>query len=233
MISIVVPCYNHANALPALLQSMAKQTYTEFEVIVVDDGSIDNPCAVVNNLSKIFSFPLQCYVTKNQGAPAARNFGASKARGEYLLFADADLVMQPNMLERLLETLHNNPQASYAYSAFRFGWKKFSAVSFDASALRKMNYIHTSALIRRGDFVGFDESLHRFQDWDLWLTMLANNKLGVAVPEMLFTARVMRIGISKWRPSFWYTLWPIFGYTPPSVLAYNRAKQVIMQKHSL
>lgn len=233
MISVIVPCYNHASALPGLLNSLAKQTYDDIEVIIVDDGSKDNPCKVVNKMAASLPYSCECHITKNQGAPAARNFGARLAKGDYLLFADADLIMQPNMLMVLLDALNKNPQASYAYSAFKFGWKKFSAVQFDASALRKMNYIHTSALIRKADFIGFDESLTRFQDWDLWLTLLSNGKVGVAVPEVLFTARVMRVGISKWRPSMWYKIWPIFGFTPGTVLAYNKAKRIIQEKHNL
>lgn len=233
MISVVIPCYNHSSALPGLLKSLNNQTYKDIEVVIVDDGSVDHPCEVVEGIRKELAYPVKCFTRENRGAPAARNFGASMTTGEYIIFADADLIMESTMLEVLLGVLNRNPQVSYAYSAFRFGWKKFSAIEFDANELRKMNFIHTSALIRRIDFCGFDENLKRFQDWDLWLTMLARGKRGLAVNKVLFTARVTRAGISKWRPAFWYKLWPLFGYTPKTVLQYEAAKKVIYAKHQI
>jgi len=118
-----------------------------------------------------------------------------------------------------------------------WGNKGFTSKSFDPEALRKMNYIHTTSLIRRDAFSGFDESLIKFQDWDLWLTMMEENYWGVFVDATLFTVLVdasRDMAYSRWLPSFVYLLpWPIFGWTPKSVLQYNAARDVIRKKHSL
>ena len=91
--------------------------------------------------------------------------------------------------------------------------------------------------MRRAYFPGFDEDLKRFQDWDLWLTMLANNNVGIFVPEILFRASVTRIGISSWRPRLWYFFWSSVrrytGLTSESYLKYMAAKEIILRKHHL
>jgi hypothetical protein len=135
------------------------------------------------------------------------------------------------MLIKMLSALQNNPQASYAYSRFKFGWKKMKSHEFEPELLKKINYIDTTSLIRRADFPigGFDESLKRFQDWDLWLTMLVNKKTGVFVPEVLFKKIVNgRRGISSWLPSFIFKL----PWKTKKVLEYKKAKEVILKKHN-
>jgi len=97
-----------------------------------------------------------------------------------------------------------------------------------------MPYITTTSLIRAKDFPGFDESLKKFQDWDLWLTMLEQGKIGVWIPEVLFSAKPRKAGISTWLPSFIHKIpWPIFGWMPREVENYQKAKRVIEEKHNL
>ncbi|OGL61379.1 hypothetical protein A3H10_04080 [Candidatus Uhrbacteria bacterium RIFCSPLOWO2_12_FULL_46_10] len=239
MISVIIPCYNHGTALPACLDSLREQSIDDFEVIIVDDGSSDDTPSIVKKYIDTYINDLQIKYLKidHRGAPTARNYGAQEARGEYLLFADADLIFHKDALRKLLSALQRNPNASYAYSSFRFGWKKFNSQPFNAAALRKDNYIHTSALIRREHFLGFDKNLKRFQDWDLWLTMLKNGFTGIFVPEVLFRARITRVGISAWRPRLWYVFWSFpyqwVGLAPRLFIQYILAKKMVQQKHSL
>lgn len=239
MISIIIPAYNHGAALPFCLDSLRRQTLGDWEAIVVDDGSTDGTQRIVSNYIQAHheEYRIRYLKIDHGGAPRARNIGAKESRGEYLLFADADLIFNREALQKLLNALHINHKASYAYSSFRFGWKKFNSQPFNAAALKKNNYIHTSALIRRQRFPGFDESLKRFQDWDLWLTMLKNGFTGIFVPEVLFRARITRVGISAWRPRFWYVFWFFLnqwiGLAPRQFICYKLAKEVVQQKHGL
>lgn len=241
MISIVVPAYNHSSALPGLFDSLLAQTFGDWECIVVDDGSIDDTETVVrnymDNLPHEQKQKFQYHKQANGGAPKARNAGAKLAKGEYLLFADADLILPFDWLGTMLSALQNDVQAAYAYSGLVFGKKLFAGREFGSEALRQNNYIHTSALIRTRDFPGFDESLKRFQDWDLWLTMLAQGKVGVFVPNILFTARVTRKGMSLWRPRIWYTLCAlgqrVLGWAPINYRRYVEAQHIIHRKHQL
>lgn len=233
-ISIIVPTYNHGNALLRTLQSIQAQTYANWELIIVDDGSTDNTKSLVRDWQSTVSQEqkITYHYQENSGAPTARNRGAAEASGQYLLFCDADIIMAPTMLEELLGALRNHPEASYAYSDFRFGWKRFRGRPFDTSALRFMNYIHTTTLIRREVFSGFDESLPRFQDWDLWLTMTEAGHQGLWVPKLLFRAQITREGISKWKPRGWYAFFRRFpSLAPKDFWRYEEAKRRIYEKH--
>ncbi len=273
LISIIIPVFNHAHTIERCLQSIAEQTYRPFEVIIVNDGSTDN-FSDRDLLSPfrgetergVSQIALKILHQPNQGAPAARNSGFAEATGEYVIFWDADTVGKPQMLGRLVKALERNPQASYAYSQFKFGWKKFTCQEFNAEDLKKNNYIDTTSLIRRealntpstvlplngggneryrvvssalspvrgeierGVSGPFDESLARFQDWDLWLTLLEQNKTGTFVPEVLYTKIVQgRKGMSSWLPRVFYRLFS----SSQKVLEYKEAREVILKKHNL
>ena len=247
MISIIIPVYNQAKKLAECLASIAAQTYTDYEIIVVDDGSQEKIEAVLSSflqkqeswrLSKDTEMPASAGMTEknrvmfikqaNQGAPAARNRGAKEAKGEYLLFCDADIIMDKQMLEYLVEALQENPEASYAYSSFKFGFKIFRLFPFDADKLKQMPYIPTIALIRAKDWLGFDEKLKKFQDWDLWLSMLEQGHTGFWVDKVLFQAQGGG-GMSSWLPGFAYKLMPWL----KQVKKYNEAMEIIKKKHQL
>lgn len=236
MISIIIPIYNQADKLVKTLESINKQTYRDFEVIIVNDGSTDgveDVCALhlkklseTSNISNGYLFLNQ----ENKGAPAARNRGRASAQGEYLFFCDADAVLKENALEELLNALSDHPEASYAYSSFNWGRKLFKLSPFDAERLRREPYIHTMSLIRAIDYPnqGWDESIKKFQDWDLWLTMLEAGKIGIFVDKVLF--KVAPGGtISSWLPSFAYKLLPFLS----AVKKYKKALAIIKRKHGL
>ncbi|MFA7653608.1 MAG: glycosyltransferase family A protein [Candidatus Magasanikbacteria bacterium] len=228
LISVIIPVYNHAHTLERCLCSVASQTHRPLEVIVVNDGSTDNFSRVYKNIK--LSLNIKLINQENKGAPAARNRGFKESHGDYIIFWDADVVAKPDMLAKMLAALKNNSQVSYAYSQFQFGWKKIKSNFFDADLLKRVNYIMCTSLIKRVDCPVWDELLKRFQDWDLWLTMLEQNKTGVFVPEVLFKAIVGgRVGISNWLPSFMYKL----PWKTKSVKRYEVARETILRKHHL
>jgi len=223
MISVIIPAYNDVRHLEKCLASIFAQSFKDLEIIVVDDGSAETAAKKISEIAvgiRVAHFP-------HIGAAGARNSGFKISSGEFIFFCDADVELKSGCLEKMREALGAHPEAAYAYSDYQLGWKKMPARAFDAKALKKCNYISTMSLIRRADFYGFDESLKRFQDWDLWLTMLERGKAGIYIPEVLFKARSGRTGISKWRPSFWYKLFP----WSSSVKAYNKAREIILKKH--
>ncbi|HTM68915.1 MAG TPA: glycosyltransferase family A protein [Candidatus Binatia bacterium] len=229
-ISIVIPTYQHARELPLCLASIFGQEFKDFEVIVVNDGSTDG----TDDAIKPFLGRVTYIKQENRGGNAARNRGWNESKGDYVLFCDADVIMRPDMLAKMLEALGQNPKAAYAYSSFKFGWKKFRLWPFDAARLREMNYIHTTSLIRREHFPGFDESIKRLQDWDLWLTMMEQGHSGVWVPEYLFQCLPHKGGISLWVPKAFNAIpWKKLGIRMKNMEKLEEARRIMREKHHL
>lgn len=236
LISVVVPVYNRAGIFEETLRSIVSQTYRPLEIIVVDDGSHED----IRTIFDLFEAQhrnsrctFQFFRQENRGAPAARNLGRAHATGEYIIFWDADTVGTGEMLEQMYRALQIHSDASFAYSNFLFGKKVIRGMDFSYEQLRKKNYIMSTSLIRTRDAVSWDESLKRFQDWDLWLTMAEEGKKGVWIDAVLF--RVQAGGtMSSWLPSIAYRI--PFRYIPfirSRVLRHNESKWVVQQKHSL
>lgn len=237
MISIIIPTYNHGKEIVKCLDSVFAQTFQGIEIIIVNDGSTDGTEEILKQyLNKQEIFLIKIINQSNQGAPAARNNGFKESKGEYVIFLDADIELRKDALEVMLKTLENNSNAAYAYSSFKFGIKKFILFPFNGEKLRERNYIHTSALIRRECFPknGFDILLKKFQDWDLWLTMLENGYSGVWIPERLLTVKVRKQGISEWLPKFMYKIpWKKFGIKIKAIEKYEYWKKVVKEKHKI
>lgn len=103
-ISIIIPTYNEEKVLPQCIESLGFQTFTDFEIIVVDDGSTDRTLEVLSEL-KIKNLKLKIEHAAHLGAGAARNLGAGKAKGEILVFVDADMTFDESFLEKLVEPI--------------------------------------------------------------------------------------------------------------------------------
>ena len=235
-ISVIVPVYNRGEIFEKSLQSIVQQTYHPLQIIVVDDGSTEDISIVFDRVKKKYEGAQHSFLyirQKNSGAPAARNSGLAHATGGYVIFWDADTIGQPHMLEAMREALRKNLDASFAYSNFLLGKKLFRGIPFSFEQLKKQNFITTMSLIRRSAVIKWDETLKRFQDWDLWLTMAEQGRIGVWIDESLF--QVVPGGtMSSWLPSVAYRA--PFRWLPgisQKVKKYEEAKEVILNKHHL
>ena len=118
-ISVIIPCYNYGNFISETLESIQKQTFKNWECIVVDDGSTDNSKAVVAEYVK--KDPRIKYVyQENGGLFCARNTGIEHSIGEYLQFIDADDKLEVEKFERQLDAFSKNPDVGIVYSGLRF-----------------------------------------------------------------------------------------------------------------
>ena len=99
LISVILPSFNRGHLLPRALDSMLKQTYNNWELIIIDDGSTDQTEAVVKPYSSKYTSIRYYKMDKNVGACVARNFGLQKAAGEYITFLDSDDEYLPTKLE--------------------------------------------------------------------------------------------------------------------------------------
>ncbi|MGL5192222.1 MAG: glycosyltransferase family 2 protein, partial [Chroococcales cyanobacterium] len=112
-ISVIIPAYNAEKTIQETIESVLNQTFPDFELIVINDGSTDRTLEIVSGLTdsrlQVFSFP-------NSGPQKSRNRGISLATGDYLSFIDADDLWTPDKLERQLQSLQEHPEAAVVYS---------------------------------------------------------------------------------------------------------------------
>jgi hypothetical protein len=232
LVSVIIPVHADVELLNRVLASLAQQTYRYIEVIVVDNGLGSRIDRVVNTWGSQLSIRLERF-SANQGGPVARNHGVAVSTGEYILVLDHDACLKREAIESFLRTLQEHPEADAVYASHRFGWKRFFAPPFDAELLKRVNYIHTSSLMRRAAFPGFDPALTKFQDWDLWLTMVARGSSMVAINKVLFSLKPGGT-MSAWLPSFAYRLpWEKIGWVPKRLIRYREAERIIRDKHNL
>lgn len=197
-ISVIIPAYNSQKTIKATIESVLQQTFTDFELIIINDGSKDTTLEVVANIHdsrlKIFSF-------ENAGANVSRNRGLKYAVGEFVSFLDADDLWTADKLESQLQALYDNPQASVAYSwtncideqgQFLRRGTYIAATGNVYAQLLVINFLESGSnpLIRREALIavcGFDESLAAGQDWDLYLRLAANyHFVPVESPQILY-----------------------------------------------
>ncbi|HEY9888470.1 MAG TPA: glycosyltransferase family A protein, partial [Candidatus Obscuribacterales bacterium] len=112
-ISVIVPTYNAENTIEETIQSVLQQTFTDFELLVINDGSTDKTLEVLANIQ---DSRLQVLTFPNGGVVESRNRGIQNASGEYLSFLDADDLWQKDKLAEQLSALEANPAAAIAYS---------------------------------------------------------------------------------------------------------------------
>ena len=119
LVSIILPTYNRARFLPEAFAAIAAQTLTDWELIVVDDGSTDDTPEVIRAHAATLGRPLRYVPQANGGAYAARNTGLAHATGEHIAFYDSDDLWLPLYLERLAGALARHPEVAWAYAACR------------------------------------------------------------------------------------------------------------------
>ena len=199
-ISVIIPAYNAEKTIKETIESVLSQTLSQFEIIVINDGSQDKTLEVVSRILdprlKVLSYP-------NAGVSVSRNRGISQAAGDYVSFLDADDLWTPDKLETQLKALQANPKAAVAYSWT--DWIDESgqflrsgghiSVNGDVYAkllLRDFVESGSNPLIRRQALTevgGFDKSLNLAADWDMWLRLAARYEF-VAVPSSQILYRV-------------------------------------------
>lgn len=113
MVSIIVPSYNCAHLIAETIDSVINQTYKDFELIIIDDGSTDNTQEILSNYS---DSRIRIIKDENHGVSYARNHGLDEAKGEYITFTDADDILEPTYLESLVNAIQNADYARCNYS---------------------------------------------------------------------------------------------------------------------
>ncbi len=206
LISIIIPAYNAEQTIQETIESALKQTFTDFELIVVDDGSSDSTVEIVSNIADP---RVRLIASAHAGASASRNQGFSQSTGEFVAFLDADDLWTSDKLEAQLLALQNNPDAYVAYSWTDFVDEKGQFLRKGSRSTHSGNvYTHillgsflgsgSNALIRRQAVIevgGYDESLAAGQDRDLYIRLAARYPF-VSIPLVQNLYRVSEQSIS-------------------------------------
>lgn len=197
-VSIVVPCWNAGQFLPGLFESLAAQTFRDFETIVVDDGSTEP--ATIEALSAL-PVGVTLIRQENRGLPGARNTGFRAAQGEYVLPLDCDDRLMPDFLAKGVARLDSEPQLDFVFSHMQLVGARQGVLErgfnrFDQLFLNQLPY---SLLMRRTAWVrvgGYDETMRQgYEDWDFNLRLIMTGSAGGLMPEPLFIYRVAEGGM--------------------------------------
>jgi len=208
LVSIVVPCYNHGHYLGQAIASVLAQTYSNYEIIVVDDGSQDDTRSVVER----FGSPKIRYLfQENRGRSNARNAGLAVASGDYIAFLDSDDFYLPEKLALQIDFLQQHPEfgmiytSAYciaedgrpiaaSYEATDSGWI-YEKIAF----FRPLTITLPTVMLKREVVEavgGFDERMDRFEDTDYWRRVSKSWKIG-ALP--LYTCKLRSHGSNMLR----------------------------------
>jgi hypothetical protein len=200
-VSVLVTVYNYEHAVGEALRSVGVSTFADYELVVVDDASTDGSVARVEEALEAMPWVRARHIVRrrNAGLASARNLAVEQARGEFVFVLDADNSVYPHALERLVEALHRDQDAAFAYGILEkvetsdaatgavdiIGW-----LGWDPGRLRYGNYIDAMAMVRReailaaGGYTS-DYRLYGWEDFALWCGFAQAGWRGAHVKEIV------------------------------------------------
>lgn len=195
-VSIVVPCYNQGEFLSDTLDSVLSQTYSNWECIIVNDGSTDNT-SIIARLYCEKDQRLSYIEQKNSGLSIARNVGINASKGVFILPLDSDDKIGSEYLESCIKAFGENPNLKVVYSrAELFGLAKgeWKLPPFSMERMLGRNCIFCSAIFKKEDFIkvgGYNPNMkYGFEDWDFWLSIIEEDCDVYQIDKILFYYRI-------------------------------------------
>jgi len=192
-VSVIVTCCDLGRFLPETLASVSAQTFKDYELCIVDDGSTDpHTLSVLTSLSR----ETRVVRTENRGLSAARNAGLAHTRSEFVCAVDADDLLAPTLFERSVARLDSRPDIAFVshwLEAFGDESWQWTPARCDFPTLLSMNTVNGAALVRRHAIEsvgGWDEQMRDgCEDWDVWISLVEQGHAGDIIPEVLFRYR--------------------------------------------
>lgn len=195
IISIVIPCYNQSLYMRETLNCVMEQTLSEWECIIVNDGSTDDTLSIAKEYTKKDK---RFYVVDkpNGGLADARNAGIKASHGRYILPLDADDLIDPTYTEKGVKYLEDHPEVKLVYcKAKYFGDRNDEWIlpNYDYNSIIYYNLIFCSCIYRRSDYdktIGYNKNMkYGWEDWDFLLSLLSKDSKVYKIPEILFFYR--------------------------------------------
>src|SRR3990167_2883759 len=196
-ITIGIPCYNQAQYLTEAIESVLAQTLKPYEIVVCNDGSPDETRYVARQYSEIK------YIEQvNKGLASARNTILMNSSGDYVLFLDADDKLLPNCLQRIADTITDNPDADVIAPSFKcFGKFQDEIILMPNPELKDFKFVNGLPQNRIGYFSAIKKDAllevggysprmtFGWEDYHLWINLLSQGKKIVTIPEVLMLYR--------------------------------------------
>lgn len=197
-ISVVIPTYNYGKYIKCAIESVLKQTYKDFEIVVVDDGSTDNTKEI---LYQYFS-QIQYYHIQNSGPAHARNFGIENSKGKYIAFLDADDIWVNTKLEKQIEVFRKNKEVGMVFTECevfkgnkvlkkKMGKKKLMKGDLASNIFIFSGVATPTVMVKKKVFENlgkFEESLTCAEDDNMWIRIASNYEV-VLIDESLVMVR--------------------------------------------
>lgn len=203
MVSVIIPTYNRAGTLMRSIQSVIRQSYPEWELIIVDDGSTDATSDLVRPLAEQDMRIRYIQCPENKGQAAARNTGIRASKGEYIAFQDSDDCWMPDKLQKQVSMMEAHPEYGIVYGQVVYDesgilsapYPPVSAGEQVFEACLKQNQIGTPTMLVRKevfDAIGlFDTSLAALEDYELALRITKNYPAGFLAEPVLTAYKSM------------------------------------------
>ncbi len=194
LVSVVIPCYNYGRYLPEAVESVESQTFQDFEIIIINDGSTDDSQKVAEGLVAKYNQDGMLLITqKNKGLAAARNIGIERARGEYILPLDADDKLHPEVLEKMVKVLEENPKIGLVYSwvqCFGDSDELIKSREYNFNILKRpTSFINCSSLFRKKAWEvtgGYNPKMKwGWEDLEFWINCGKHRFYGKLIPQPL------------------------------------------------
>lgn len=199
-ISIVIPSFNQSEYLEDAIESSYNQTLSPLEILVVDDGSLDDSLEVARRYEfKEFpgvESPVRVISTNNRGLPSARNTGIMNAKGDYIQFLDADDMLKENCLARINQEIVQTNADIVAPSFKEFGKSDRDVIlgGFTMDDLKQANRLGYFSCVRKSALLecgGYNPKMKwGWEDWDLWFDLFKRGKTIAVIQEILVMYRV-------------------------------------------
>jgi cellulose synthase/poly-beta-1,6-N-acetylglucosamine synthase-like glycosyltransferase len=194
IVSVIMPCYNQGQYLDEAVESVLAQTYQNFEIIVINDGSTD--AETIQMLRHYEKPQVKIIHTENRGPSVARNTGIEHACGQYILPLDADDRIGKAYLESAVAVLEADPNVGIVYSEVEFFGTitgKWALPDFQLPEILLANRIFNSSMYRRVDWEkvgGYRENMvYCWEDYDFWLALIELGRRVVRLPEIFYFYR--------------------------------------------
>jgi len=199
-VSVVITCYNYAHYLSEAVESIIKQTFKDWEIIIVNDGSTDNTKQIAENLiAKYSNYEISLINQINKGPCIARNVGVKQAKGKYILNLDSDDKVDPTFLEKTVRVLEANPQVAFVFTWIHQIGNVDRIIMQDPSwGLERLKkgicHIHSSTLFRKDvweEIEGFNPNMKwGTEDLDFWISILKRGYQAKLIEEPLSYYRI-------------------------------------------